>query len=41
MRLLRAEGVVVRGGRVDLERHGWGGPQGNLDRLLWGVADEN
>ena len=37
---LRGEGVEVRGGRVDLARHGWGSPRGDLDRLLWG-GDEN
>lgn len=30
---LRAEGVVVRNGRVDLGEHG---TYGNLDALLWG-----
>ena len=41
LRLLRAEGVEVTRGRVDLDRHGWGGPLGDLDRLLWGAGDEN
>jgi methylated-DNA-protein-cysteine methyltransferase-like protein len=31
--LLRAEGVAVSAGRVDLARHGW---PGDLDALLWG-----
>lgn len=30
---LNAEGVLVRGGRVDLARHGW---QRDLDAELWG-----
>ncbi len=30
--LLRAEGVTVRRGRVDMKRHG----RQNLDRVLWG-----
>lgn len=33
--LLRNEGVVVTGGRVDLERFGW---QLSLDEQLWGPA---
>jgi methylated-DNA-protein-cysteine methyltransferase-like protein len=37
---LAAESVVVRNGRVDLERHGWGGAADDLDRLLWGTPDE-
>ena len=32
-KLLEAEGVTVRHGRVDLERHGWDQP---LDAMLWG-----
>ncbi len=32
-RRLRAEGIAVRKGRVDLSRHGW---RGDLDALLWG-----
>lgn len=32
-RRLAAEGVPVRGGRVDLARHGW---ERDLDGLLWG-----
>lgn len=35
VRLLRAEGVAVRRGRVDLARHGW---RPDLDELLWGPA---
>lgn len=38
---LRAEGVVIRAGRVDLAAHGWEPGQGPvadawLDELLWG-----
>ena len=36
---LAGEGIEVRGGRVDLARHGWSGG-GDLDRYLWG-NDEN
>ena len=36
---LAGEGIEVRGGRVDLVRHGWSGG-GDLDRYLWG-NDEN
>jgi methylated-DNA-protein-cysteine methyltransferase-like protein len=32
---LRAEGVDAARGRVDLARHGWGAPVGDLDQLLW------
>jgi len=32
---LRAEGVDAARGRVDLIRHGWGAPVGDLDQLLW------
>jgi methylated-DNA-protein-cysteine methyltransferase related protein len=32
---LRAEGVDATRGRVDLVRHGWGAPVGDLDHLLW------
>jgi methylated-DNA-protein-cysteine methyltransferase related protein len=32
VRELAAEGVLVRGGRVDLARHGW---DRDLDSLLW------
>jgi methylated-DNA-protein-cysteine methyltransferase-like protein len=32
-RRLAAEGVLVRGGRVDLARYGW---ERDLDGLLWG-----
>jgi methylated-DNA-protein-cysteine methyltransferase-like protein len=32
---LQAEGVVVTGRRVDLGRHGWAVPAGDLDRWLW------
>jgi methylated-DNA-protein-cysteine methyltransferase related protein len=39
-RLLR-EGVDASGGRVDLSRHGWRSPAGDLDRWLWRVGDEN
>jgi methylated-DNA-protein-cysteine methyltransferase related protein len=34
-RRLAAEGVLVRGGRVDLARYGW---ERDLDDLLWGPA---
>lgn len=33
VRRLAAEGILVRGGRVDLAAHGW---ERNLDDLLWG-----
>lgn len=33
VRRLAAEGVLVRGGRVDLARYGW---ERDLDGLLWG-----
>lgn len=33
VRRLAAEGIIVRGGRVDLDVHGW---ERNLDDLLWG-----
>jgi methylated-DNA-protein-cysteine methyltransferase related protein len=39
VRRLRAEGVEVRAGRVDLARHGWGSAAGDLDRLLWGRGE--
>ena len=32
---LRADGVDAARGRVDLVRHGWGAPVGDLDQLLW------
>jgi methylated-DNA-protein-cysteine methyltransferase-like protein len=32
---LAREGVVTLRGRIDLDRHGWHGPGGNLDRWLW------
>jgi methylated-DNA-protein-cysteine methyltransferase-like protein len=32
---LRAEGIDAAFGRVDLARHGWGAPVGDLDQLLW------
>jgi methylated-DNA-protein-cysteine methyltransferase-like protein len=34
-RLLEAEGVEVRRGRVDLQRFGWPSRTGELDELLW------
>jgi methylated-DNA-protein-cysteine methyltransferase-like protein len=34
---LRAEGVDAARGRVNLARHGWGAPVGDLDQLLWSV----
>lgn len=38
---LQAEGIDAARGRVNLQRHGWGDPGGNLDRWLWGrVAGE-
>jgi methylated-DNA-protein-cysteine methyltransferase-like protein len=41
VRLLRAEGVDASRGRVDLEQHGWGAPDGaDLDRWLWARRDE-
>jgi methylated-DNA-protein-cysteine methyltransferase-like protein len=36
---LRREGVAVTRGRLDLSSCGWGTPQGDLDRWLWGRAD--
>ncbi|WP_414648117.1 MGMT family protein [Dokdonella sp.] len=35
VRRLRAEGVTVSGGRVDLRRFGWDG--GDLDAVLWAM----
>jgi methylated-DNA-protein-cysteine methyltransferase related protein len=36
LRRLRAERVALTaGGRVDLARHGWGAPVGDLDQWLW------
>ncbi|MCR6702229.1 MAG: MGMT family protein [Dokdonella sp.] len=35
VRRLRAEGVTVTAGRVDLRRFGWGG--GDLDAALWAM----
>ena len=36
LRLLRAEGVTARRGRVDLAQHGWGVPGArDLDQWLW------
>lgn len=32
---LEAEGVTARRGRIDLDRDGWGGGSGDLDRRLW------
>ena len=34
-RLLAAEGVEVRKGRVDLQRYGWPARERQLDELLW------
>jgi methylated-DNA-protein-cysteine methyltransferase related protein len=41
IRRLGREGVDASSGRVDLGRHGWQSPAGDLDRWLWGVGDEN
>jgi methylated-DNA-protein-cysteine methyltransferase-like protein len=41
IRRLRREGVDASAGRVDMERHGWRSPLGDLDRWLWHVGDEN
>jgi len=41
IRRLRREGVDASSGRVDLGRHGWNSPAGDLDRWLWSVGDEN
>lgn len=41
IRRLRREGVDASSGRVDLHRHGWQSPAGDLDRWLWRVGDEN
>jgi methylated-DNA-protein-cysteine methyltransferase related protein len=38
---LRREGVDASSGRVDLRRHGWSRSEGDLDRWLWHVGDEN
>lgn len=35
LRLLEAEGIDVRRGRVDLRRYGWPSREGELDELLW------
>ncbi|HEX9207229.1 MAG TPA: MGMT family protein [Steroidobacteraceae bacterium] len=36
---LREEGVDAGRGRVNLARHGWGAPHGDLDRWLWAGGD--
>ena len=41
VRRLRREGVDASTGRVDMGRHGWHSPAGDLDRWLWHVGDEN
>jgi methylated-DNA-protein-cysteine methyltransferase related protein len=38
-KLLEAEGVEVRRGRVALSRYGWPAPEQPLDELLWKLAD--
>ena len=41
LRLLRADGIDVSHGRVDLERYGWGAAEGaDLDRWLWAQRDD-
>lgn len=35
---LEAEGVVLIGGRVDLNRYGWPAREQELDELLWNVT---
>ena len=41
LRLLRADGIDVSRGRVDLERYGWGAAEGaDLDRWLWSQRDD-
>jgi methylated-DNA-protein-cysteine methyltransferase-like protein len=34
---LAREGVPSLSGRVDMDRNGWHGPAGDLDRLLWRI----
>lgn len=36
IRRLRDEGIDAARGRVNMTRHGWGDPAGDLDRWLWG-----
>jgi methylated-DNA-protein-cysteine methyltransferase related protein len=38
LRLLQAEGIEVRRGRVDLRRYGWPSREGGLDELLWKLS---
>jgi len=40
IRRLQSEGVDASSGRVNLRRHGWQSPAGDLDRWLWSVGDE-
>lgn len=37
-KLLQAEGVEVRNGRVDLQRYGWPARERQLDELLWKMS---
>jgi methylated-DNA-protein-cysteine methyltransferase-like protein len=36
---LQDEGIDVGRSRIDLDRYGWGGPEGDLDRWLWSAGD--
>jgi methylated-DNA-protein-cysteine methyltransferase-like protein len=36
---LAREGVMTLRGRIDMDRHGWHSPAGDLDRWLWRPAD--
>jgi methylated-DNA-protein-cysteine methyltransferase-like protein len=39
IRRLGAEGIDAARGRVNMTRHGWGDPAGDLDRWLWGRGE--
>jgi methylated-DNA-protein-cysteine methyltransferase-like protein len=39
IRRLGVEGIDAARGRVDMRRHGWGDPAGDLDRWLWGRGE--
>jgi methylated-DNA-protein-cysteine methyltransferase-like protein len=41
IRRLAREGIDASRGRVDLRRHGWQTPSGDLDRWLWHLGGEN
>lgn len=37
--LLKKEGVAVKNGRLDMQRHGWPRADASLDRLLWELPE--